>query len=245
MNGETAASGATSKPGAARVLVIDDEHEVGHAVELGLAGRGFQVGWEMTAQKGMERIADWHPDVVILDMALPDMDGIEVCKQIRSWSPVPIIILSVREKDHDKVAALENGADDYLTKPFSMNELQARIRVALRHAAHATAGDSNDAIFRTGDLAIDFARRVVTVRGEEVHFNPTEYAVLQYLAMHADRVITHQTLLRAVWGPPYEDAVQNLRVVIAQLRRKIEETPSRPRLLLTDPGIGYRLKLPE
>jgi two-component system KDP operon response regulator KdpE len=245
MNDEQLAPTAPAKAGAARVLVIDDEPEIGHAVQLGLTGRGFQVDWETTAQKGMERIADWHPDVVILDLTLPDMDGIEACKQIRSWSPVPIIVLSVRDTDHDKVAALENGADDYLTKPFSLSELQARLRVALRHAAHATAGGSTDAIFHTGDLAIDFARRVVTVHGEEVHFNPTEYAVLQYLAMHADRVITHQTLLRAVWGPPYEDAVQNLRVVIAQIRRKIEATPSRPRLLLTDPGIGYRLKLPE
>ncbi len=231
--------------GMARVLVIDDEPEIGKAVRVGLSGRGFQVDWVATGQAGMERIATWHPDVVILDLALPDMDGITICQEVRAWSPVPIIVLSVRGSDQDKIAALENGADDYLTKPFSLGELQARLRVALRHAAHAAGGIAADTVFQTDDLTIDFARRVVTVRGQEMHLNPTEYAVLQYLAMHAGRVITHHTLLRAVWGPGYEDAVQNLRVVIAQLRRKLEADPSRPHLLLTDPGIGYRLKIRE
>jgi len=233
------------KPGFARVLVIDDEPEIGTAVRMGLASGGFKVDWVATAQAGMDRIATWHPDVIILDLSLPDIDGIEVCKAIRGWSPVPIIVLSIRDQDRDKIAALENGADDYLTKPFSLPELQARVRVALRHAANTAGGDNSDTIFQTGDLTIDFERRVVKVRSQDVHLNPTEYAVLQYLAVHAGKVITHQTLLRAVWGPQYEDAVQNLRVVIAQLRRKLETDPSRPRLVLTDPGIGYRLKLPE
>lgn len=227
---------------AARILVIDDEREIGTAVRVGLAGRGFQVEAATTARDGIERIASWHPDVVILDLSLPDMDGIEVCQEIRSWSPVPIIVLSVRGGDQDKIAALEHGADDYLTKPFSMGELQARLKVALRHAAHAVEGD---AVIQIGDLILDLGRRLVRVRGAEIHLNPTEYAVLQYLAIHRGRIITHQTLLRAVWGPGYDDAVQNLRVVIAQLRRKIEADPGHPRLLLTDPGIGYRLKMEE
>jgi two-component system KDP operon response regulator KdpE len=188
----------------------------------------------------MERIATWRPDIVILDLALPDMDGIEVCKEIRAWSAVPIIILSVRGADADKVAALDNGADDYLTKPFSLTELQARLRVALRHAAHPTGG-GNDTVFQAGDLTLDFARRMVTVRGQATHLNPTEYEVLKYLAQHVGQVVTHHVLLRAVWGPQYEDAIQNLRVTMAQLRRKIEVDPSRPKLVITEPGVGYRL----
>jgi two-component system KDP operon response regulator KdpE len=229
----------------ARVLVIDDEPEIGTAVRVGLTGSAFTVQWEATAREGMERINSWHPDVVILDLSLPDMDGITVCKEIRKWSQVPIIILSVRDKDTDKVAALDNGADDYLTKPFSIKELSARLRVALRHAAQGAGGTSSDAVVQLGDLTLDLARRSVVVRGEAVHLNPTEYEVLKYLAQHAGQVVTHQTLLRAVWGPHYEDAVQNLRVTIAQLRRKLERDPSRPKLVLTDPGIGYRLRMPD
>ncbi len=229
----------------ARVLVIDDEPEIGTAVRVGLTGSAFTVQWEPTAHEGMERIHTWHPDVVILDLSLPDMDGVTVCKEIRSWSQVPIIVLSVRDKDTDKVAALDNGADDYLTKPFSIKELSARLRVALRHAAKGAAGTANDAVFQLGDLTLDLARRSVMVRGALVHLNPTEYEVLKYLAQHAGQVVTHQILLRAVWGPQYEDAVQNLRVTIAQLRRKLELDPSRPKLVLTDPGIGYRLRMPD
>ncbi|HKT40550.1 MAG TPA: response regulator transcription factor, partial [Ktedonobacterales bacterium] len=159
---------------------------------------------------------------------------------------VPIIILSVRSGDTDKITALELGADDYLTKPFSMGELRARISVALRHAAHAATGGSGDgARFTTGGLTLDFARRQVLVNEHEVHLTPTEYEVLKYLAMHAGQVVTHRTLLRAVWGPDYEDEAHYLRVFIGQLRRKIEPEPGRPRYLLTEPGIGYRLRAPE
>jgi two-component system KDP operon response regulator KdpE len=224
----------------ARVLVIDDEPEIGTAVRVGLTGSAFNVQWEPTAREGMERITTWRPDVVILDLSLPDMDGIEVCKEIRAWSSVPIIILSVRGADEDKVAALDNGADDYLTKPFSLTELQARLRVALRHAAHMVSG-GNDTLFQAGEVTVDFARRAVTVRGQPVHLNPTEYETLKYLAQHVGQVVTHHILLRAVWGPQYEDAIQNLRVTIAQLRRKIEADPSRPKLVITEPGVGYRL----
>jgi two-component system KDP operon response regulator KdpE len=191
----------------------------------------------------MDLVASWHPDVVILDLSLPDIDGIELCRELRTWSQVPIVVLSVRANDADKVAALELGADDYLTKPFSPKELVARVRVALRHAARGAGG--SEAQFQTGGLVIDFDRRQVTVNGRDIHLTPTEYEMLKYLAMNAGKVITHHTLLRAVWGPQYESEDHYLHVFIGQLRRKIEPVPTRPQFLLTDPGIGYRLRVPD
>jgi two-component system, OmpR family, KDP operon response regulator KdpE len=225
----------------ARILFIDDEAQVARAVRAGLALSGFSVEWAATGKEGMERIAQWRPDVVLLDLTLPDIDGLEVCRQVREWSQVPIIVLSVRTADADKVTALELGADDYITKPFSMSELIARIRVALRHVAERAGGTGGKARFQTGGLAIDFERRLVTTDGAEVHLTPTEYEVLKYLATNAGKVITHRTLLRAVWGPHYEDETQYLRNFIGQLRHKIEPDPARPRYLVTDPGVGYRL----
>ena len=232
-------------PEGARVLVIDDEPEIRRAVRAGLAGAGFAVEWAPTAAEGLDLVTRWHPDVVILDLSLPDMDGLEACRRLRAWSPVPIIVLSVRAGDTDKVTALELGADDYLTKPFSMGELVARVRVALRHAAQSAGASGGDARFHAGALTIDFGRRVVTMDTAEVHLTPTEYEVLKYLAQHAGKVITHRTLLQAVWGPAYEDEAHYLRVFIGQLRRKIEPDPARPAYLLTEPGIGYRLRDPE
>lgn len=231
----------------ARVLVIDDEPEIRRAVRTGLEGAAFEVAWAPTGREGLEQVARWHPDVVILDLALPDMDGVAVCRELREWSAVPIIVLSVRSGDADKITALEQGADDYLTKPFNIGELLARIRVALRHAAARGVSPSaaGNAIFRSGELVVDFAARTVTVAGREVHLTPTEYEVLKYLAMNAGKVVTHRTLLRAVWGPQYEDEAHYLRVFIGQLRRKIEPDPSRPRYVVTEPGIGYRLRLAE
>jgi two-component system KDP operon response regulator KdpE len=223
------------------VLFIDDEAQVARAVRAGLALSGFIVEWAATGNEGMERIAQWRPDVVLLDLTLPDIDGLEVCRQVREWSQVPIIVLSVRTADADKVTALELGADDYVTKPFSMSELVARIRVALRHVAERAGGEGATARFQTGGLAIDFEWRQVTKDGAEVHLTPTEYEVLKYLAINAGKVITHRTLLRAVWGPHYEDETQYLRNFIGQLRHKIERDPARPRYLVTDPGVGYRL----
>jgi two-component system, OmpR family, KDP operon response regulator KdpE len=225
----------------ARILFIDDEAQVARAVRAGLALSGFSVEWAATGKEGMERIAQWRPDVVLLDLTLPDIDGLEVCRQVREWSQVPIIVLSVRTADADKVTALELGADDYITKPFSMSELIARIRVALRHVAERAGGTGRAARFQTGGLAIDFERRQVTIDGAEVHLTPTEYEVLKYLATNAGKVITHRILLRAVWGPQYEDELQYLRVFIGHLRHKIEPDPARPRYLVTDPGVGYRL----
>ena len=239
-------AGDTSSAGKARVLVIDDEPEIRRAVQMGLAGSEFVVAWAPTGQRGLEMVAQWHPDIVLLDLSLPDLDGIEVTRSLRSWSAVPILVLSIRSGDADKIAALELGADDYLTKPFSMGELLARIRVALRHAAHAASGGvGKSARFVTGGLTVDFARRRVSMDQREAHLTPTEYEVLKFLAMHAGQVVTHRNLLRAVWGPAYEDEAHYLRVFIGQLRRKIEPEPSRPRYLLTEPGIGYRLRSPD
>ncbi len=235
------ADGITPRTGGARVLFIDDEAQIARAVRAGLALSGFSVEWAATGREGMERIAQWRPDVVLLDLTLPDIDGLEVCRQVREWSQVPIIVLSVRTADADKVTALELGADDYVTKPFSMSELVARIRVALRHVAERAGGEGTTARFQTGGLTIDFERRQVTTDGAEVHLTPTEYEVLKYLAINAGKVITHRILLRAVWGPHYEEEAQYLRNFIGQLRHKIEPDPARPRYLVTDPGVGYRL----
>lgn len=231
------------RPAGARVLVIDDEPEIGRAVRAGLRSVDFDVDWAATGTQGLERVAQWHPDVILLDLSLPDIDGIEVCRQLRGWSQTPIIVLSVRSREMDKVAALEQGADDYLTKPFGMGELIARVRVALRHAAQATgAADTQSARLRVDELEIDLERRQVKVAGQEVHLTPTEYEVLKYLATHAGKVVTHRVLLNAVWGSSYEADAHYLRVFINQLRRKIEPDPSRPRYLVTESGVGYRLR---
>jgi two-component system KDP operon response regulator KdpE len=228
-----------------RVLVVDDEPEIRRAVRLYLSGQAFTVEGAATGAEGMEMVARWHPDVVVLDLALPDMEGVDVCRQLRTWTEVPIIVLSVRTDDADKVAALESGADDYLTKPFSSRELAARVRVALRHATRAAGSPGAADRFEAGALVIEYQRRRVTVAGREVHLTPTEYELLKYLAVHAGKVVTHRNLLQAVWGPEYETEDHYLHVFVGQLRRKLEPVPSRPRYLVTEPGIGYRLRTPE
>jgi len=241
-------TGSAPTASGARVLVIDDEPEIQRAVGARLAGEGFAVAGAQTGTDGLEQVARWRPDVIILDLTLPDIDGVEVVRRLRAWSSTPVIILSVRDNDDDKVAALEAGADDYLTKPFSSRELVARVRVALRHVV-GVGGDASlgtaGARFETGGLAIDFARRRVTVDGKEVHLTPTEYETLKYLARYAGKVITRRTLLLGVWGPQYATEDHYLHVFVGQLRRKIEPNPSRPVYLLTEPGVGYRLRSPE
>jgi two-component system KDP operon response regulator KdpE len=232
---------AAARPSATRVLVVDDEPEIWRAVRAGFASAGFTSEWAETGAEGIDLVARWRPDVVILDLTLPDLDGIEVCRRLRNWSPVPIVVLSVRGGDADKVTALELGADDYLTKPFSMAELIVRVRVALRHAT-GTTSSAREARFQTGGLVIDFEGRQVSVDGREIHLTPTEYDLLKYLTLNAGRVLTHRAILRAVWGPAYEQEVTYLRVFFNQLRRKIEPNPGRPRYLLTELGIGYRLR---
>jgi len=234
-----------ARSSSARVLVIDDEPEIWRAVRAGLTSAGFAVEWAPTGAEGIDLAARWHPDVIILDLTLPDLDGIEVCRRLRSWSAIPIIVLSVRGSEGDKVTALELGADDFLTKPFSMAELIARVRVALRHIARSSGSSDNEARFQTGGLVIDFERRQVSVEGREIHLTPTEYDLLKYLSINAGRVLTHRAILRAVWGSAYENEVHYLRVFFNQLRRKIEPNPGRPRYLLTELGIGYRLRSDE
>ncbi len=234
-----------------RILIIDDEQEIQRALRTRLSGAEYLVEGARTGSEGMDMVAHWHPDVVILDLSLPDMDGLEVCRKLREWTQVPIVVLSVRMSDADKVALLDAGADDYLTKPFSSSELVARVRVALRHAAHATAGgpaaSTGSALssFQLGDLVLDIQRHRVSRAGQDIHLTPTEYEVLKYLATYAGKVITHRTLLQAVWGPQYETEDHYLHVFIRTLRRKIEPNPSRPQYLVTEPGVGYLLRSPD
>jgi two-component system KDP operon response regulator KdpE len=221
-----------------QVLVIDDETQIRRFLRISLTGSGYHTHEASDGESGILKAAQVRPDVIILDMGLPDMDGLDVLRRLREWTRTPVIILSVREHDQDKVTALDAGADDYLTKPFSTDELMARIRVAVRHAAPAEELH----IFSTGHLQVDLTRRIVTVRGEVVRLTPTEYALLRLMIQHAGRVLTHRQILREVWGREYENETHYLRVYFAQLRHKIEADPTIPSIIVTEPGIGYRLK---
>jgi two-component system KDP operon response regulator KdpE len=221
-----------------KVLVVDDEIAIQRFLRVALNGQGFIVSEASTGQSAMQAIALSRPDLVILDLGLPDMDGIEVTRRIREWSTVPIIILSVREQEDDKIAALDAGADDYLTKPFGMGELLARIRTVLRRQS---AG-SSEPVFTTGDLVVDLANRLVTVNGKEVQLTPTEYDILRALVIHAGKVLTNRQLLKEVWGEGYDD-LHILRVNVSNLRHKLEPDSSRPTYIHTEPGVGYRLRM--
>jgi two-component system KDP operon response regulator KdpE len=219
------------------VLIIDDEVQIRRFLRISLTANGYQVHETATGQDGILKTAQLRPDLVILDMGLPDMDGLDVLKRLREWTKTPVIILSVRDSDRDKVAVLDAGADDYLTKPFSMEELMARLRVAQRH----TQAEPEAQVFTVGNLQVDLTKRLVTVRGEHVKLTPTEYALLRLMIQHAGKVLTHQQILRAIWGPEYVNETHYLRVYFAQLRQKIEDDPALPKILLTEPGVGYRL----
>jgi two-component system KDP operon response regulator KdpE len=221
-----------------RILVVDDEPQIRRALRVGLAGHGYDVQLAGTGEEALDLAAVAPPDVIILDLMLPGLSGLDVCKGLREWSQAPIIVLSAKGEEHDKVEALDLGADDYLTKPFGMDELLARIRAALRR----TAGEAPTPVLEIGELRLDQARRLLTSRGREIHLTPTEYDMLRYLMTNAGKVITHRALLRAVWGPGYEDGSQTLRFFIVQLRRKIEPEPSRPIYIRTEPGVGYRFR---
>ncbi len=223
------------------VLVIEDESQIRRFLRATLTSRDYIVIEAPTAQEGLTEAATRQPDLVILDLGLPDMDGLEVAKRLREWSRVPIIVLSAREQEHDKIAALDAGADDYLTKPFGVGELMARMRVALRHAATSTQ-ESAEAIFTVGDLRIDLARRQVFIKDAEIHLTPIEYRLLSVLAHYAGKVVTQNQLLKEVWGPAYQDENHYVRVYMGQLRHKLEIDPARPKYLITEPGVGYRLK---
>jgi two-component system KDP operon response regulator KdpE len=224
----------------ALVLVIEDEQPIRRFLRASLSGQGYRLVEAETGAQGMRLATEEPPDVVILDLGLPDLDGQEVLRRLREWLTAPIIILSARDQEAQKVAALDHGADDYLTKPFSTGELLARIRVALRHASRMAA-DAQASVFTCGDLRIDLAARRVIVRDEEVHLTPHEYRLLTTLAHHAGRVLTHRFLLKEVWGPHHVQQTHYLRVFMASLRRKLEADPAQPRYLLTEQGVGYRL----
>jgi two-component system, OmpR family, KDP operon response regulator KdpE len=222
-----------------RILIVDDERPIRRFLRTSLAAHGFEIFEAATGEEALLTAANARPDLVILDLGLPDMDGIEVTRRLREWTQIPIIILSVREQENDKISALDAGADDYLTKPFGVGELTARIRVAMRHAAPA----ENEPIFQIDDLVVDQVRRRVMVKGVEVSLTPTEYDLLKLLIKHAGKVITHHQILHQVWGQAYADQSHLVRVNISNLRHKIEADPTQPRFVITEPGVGYRLRV--
>jgi two-component system KDP operon response regulator KdpE len=222
-----------------RVLVVDDEPQIRRAVRAGLERAGHSVVQAENGEEALDAAAEHPPELVVLDLAMPGIDGIEVCRQLRQWSRVPVIVLSVRESEDDKIAALDAGADDYLTKPFSTGELLARIRAITRRLGAEEPEAPN---FSAGPLTVDYAHRRVMVNGAEVHLTPIEYDLLRQLTGHAERVLTHRQLLTRVWGPEYAEDTHTLRVHIANLRNKIEPDPSRPRFVHTEPRIGYRFR---
>jgi two-component system, OmpR family, KDP operon response regulator KdpE len=224
------------------VLVIEDEGQVLRFLRTSLSAHGYRLVEATTGERGLVEAATRAPDLVLLDLGLPDLDGVEVARRIREWSVVPIVVLSARGQESDKIRALDAGADDYLTKPFGVGELLARMRVALRHAARIAAGAGESAV-ETGELRVDLAARRVLVKGEEVRLTRTEFNLLATLAKHAGKVVTHRQLLKEVWGPGAADQSHYLRVYMGQLRHKLEENPARPRYLLTETGVGYRLRV--
>ncbi len=224
---------------ALRVLVVDDERPIRRFLHVSLSAHGHKVFEAETGKEGMASAAANRPDVIILDLGLPDLDGLEVTRQLREWTQTPIIVLSVRDREEVKVAALDAGADDYLTKPFSTGELLARIRVAVRHAARP----ADEPVITSGDLIVDVAHRLVTVAEREISLTPIEYLLLKTLALYAGKVLIHRQLLREVWGPGYDQDTNLLRVNISKLRHKIESDSARPRYIITEPGVGYRLRV--
>ena len=226
---------------AAVVLLIEDEPQVRRFLRASLPGHGYRLVEAATGSDALREAATCRPDVILLDLGLPDLDGIDVVRRIREWSPVPIVVISARGREQDKIDALDAGADDYLTKPFGMGELLARVRVALRHAAGGPARQA-EPIFTAGALRVDLAKRQVWLAANEVHLTPIEYRLLALLIRHAGMVVTHRQMLRETWGPNAEQQTHYLRVHMANLRRKVEADPARPVLLVTEPGVGYRLR---
>ena len=227
----------TSNQNTQVALVIDDEPQIRRLLRVTLEANGYHVFDAPTGQEGIVQAAQRLPNVVLLDLGLPDMDGVAVLKRLREWSKVPVIILTVRDRENDKIAALDAGADDYVTKPFSPGELLARLRVVLRRAQPA----SEQTVFRSGRVEVDFAARIVKVNGQEVKLTATEYSLLRLFAQHAGKVLTHKQILREVWGPNSTEQTHYLRVYMAHLREKLEADPSKPELLITEPAVGYRL----
>jgi two-component system, OmpR family, KDP operon response regulator KdpE len=221
-----------------RVLVVDDEDHIRRAVGRALAARGYQVEMAEDGAAALDAVQSFNPDLLVLDLNMPELDGFSVIREVRKWSAVPVLVLSVREDETDKVEALDLGADDYLTKPFGTDELMARVRALLRRAAGSDG--VRPRLFRSGELEIDFDAHRVTKAGEDVRLTKTEWALLEALSEHPGKLLTHRWLLEGVWGPGYGDDLEVLRVFVSQLRKKIEPDPSRPEIIATDPGIGYR-----
>jgi two-component system KDP operon response regulator KdpE len=224
------------------ILLIEDEPQMRRFLRVTLQGNGYRLIEAPSGEEGLSQAATRNPDVVLLDLGLPDMDGIEVTRRFREWSGIPIIVISAREQEEDKIRALDAGADDYLTKPFGAGELLARIRVAVRHKILQHAGQEERG-FTLNELRVDFTSRQVFLKDKEIHLTPIEYRLLAVLIRNAGKVVTHTQLLREVWGPVYADQTQYLRVYMAQLRRKLESDPARPKFLINEPGVGYRLRL--
>lgn len=221
----------------ARILVVDDEAQIRRSLQVNLERRGYSVETAEDGEQAVRRFANRRPDILILDLVMPGIDGVEVVRQVRASSTVPIIVLSVLGDEQHKVEALETGADDYMTKPFGTEELLARIRSLLRRAAGAKNASP---VYVSGGLSVNFDRREVVVDGQPVKLTPMEYDLLNYLIQHADKVLTHRMLLQEVWGQAYVDQAQYLRVFVGRLRKKLEKNPTRPRFIVTDPGVGYR-----
>jgi two-component system KDP operon response regulator KdpE len=224
----------------ATVVLIEDDREIRHWLRVVLEAEGYRLCFAEAGEQGLTETAARQPDLVLLDLGLPDLDGVEVIRRIREWSQVPIVVISARGQEQDKVDALDAGADDYVSKPFGTKELLARMRVALRHAALQDGAES--AVYETGKLRVDLAARLVSLDGKEVHLTPNEYKLLAALVRHAGKVLTHRHLLKEVWGPNFVEHTNYLRVHMSQLRRKIEAEPARPRYILTESGVGYRLQ---
>lgn len=222
-----------------RILVVDDEQAIRRFLHTSLTANGYTISEAATGAEALAAVIGDRPDIIILDLGLPDIDGIQVTTRLREWSQIPIIILSVRGQEADKIAALDAGADDYLTKPFGVGELMARMRVAMRRVTTPEA----EPVFTSGDLTVDLSHRIVMVAGAEIQLTPTEYDLLRTLVTHAGKVLTHQQLLREVWGRGYENEAHLLRVNISNLRHKLEQDPARPRHIVTEPGVGYRLRV--
>lgn len=230
----------TDATGTAKILVVDDEPQIRRFLKASLTAHGYTVVEAEDANAAIKAATVEKPDLAVLDLGLPDMDGMEVISRVREWSTMPIIVLSVRSDEGDKIDALDRGANDYITKPFGMGELMARMRAALRHIG---PGGGDEPVLSDGRIAIDLAKRLVTVDGSQVRLSRKEYDLLRALAAHPGKVITHQQLLRDIWGEAYVEETQYLRVYVGQLRQKLEADPSRPRLIITEPGVGYRLQI--
>jgi two-component system, OmpR family, KDP operon response regulator KdpE len=224
----------------AKVLVVDDELQIVRGLKVVLRKAGFDVQAAATKQEALDAVSVRPPDVMVLDLVLPDGSGVEVCEEVRRWSDMPILVLSAVGDEREKVRALDAGADDYITKPFGSEELTARLRALLRR----TADSATTPVIEIGDLKVDLAGHTVERNGEEVHLTPIEFDLLQVLARHQGKLVTHRQLLQEVWGPGYQDELHYLRVHVAHIRAKLEPDPSRPRYLVTDPGVGYRLREP-